>query len=318
MSFPSLRRFYRGVSLPTCGALTLLAGLLLAAEAQAQTVVPPTSGVFAPEPPPMPMRPLPYSPFGYYDLLAGFRPVYLGAPQPTGHQIVATSRNGYIYRPVYDPPPGTAVPPGIPVPAGANLQLPASTAGYSPPTAAPPAQAPELQAAVQDFQAGRYETALKQLQLITAADANNGFAWLLASHAQFALEHFAESSTSLRRALTLLPENEWGQILDRYRDYYRATRYTTHLRSLENFVAAHPAESATHLLLGYHYGSLGYRPQAIAQLQRAAVDKIDRLLLAHFGGQPASATPMVPRLDAPPPAPETLEPPAAAGLPRAF
>jgi tetratricopeptide (TPR) repeat protein len=180
---------------------------------------------------------------------------------------------------------------------------------------------------VQDFQTGNYETALVDLQQITAADEANGYAWLLTSHAQFALQRFAESAISLRRALTLLPENEWGQILDRYRDYYRATRYTTHLRALENFSAAHPAEPTAHLLLGYHYGFLGYRPQAIGQLQRATVDKIDRLLLAHFGGQPVTTPLMLPqvaapaglpRVDFPRPAPETLEPPTAPSLPRAF
>jgi predicted Zn-dependent protease len=196
---------------------------------------------------------------------------------------------------------------------------PAVGAGPASPPAGPQqAQSPETQSAIQDFQAGRYEAALTQLQQLTAADAGNGFAWLLASHAEFALHRFSDASISLRRALAVLPENQWSQILAQYRDYYRATRYTVHLRALETFASAHPTQPAAHLLLGYHYGFLGYRPQAVEQLKLATTDDVDRRLLAHFGGRPASPPPAVLLPAAPPPAPEVLEPPVGSGSPRAF
>lgn len=43
-------------------------------------------------------------PFGVgYTLTGGYRPIYSGAVQPTGHQIIEThGGNGYVYRPTYD------------------------------------------------------------------------------------------------------------------------------------------------------------------------------------------------------------------------
>jgi hypothetical protein len=38
-----------------------------------------------------------------YDLLAGYRPIYGGARQPVGHEMIWTSHNGYVYRPTYSP-----------------------------------------------------------------------------------------------------------------------------------------------------------------------------------------------------------------------
>lgn len=48
-------------------------------------------------------------PFGVgYNLLSGYRPVYGGARQPVGHEVISTqpNGNGYVYRPIYGPSPG--------------------------------------------------------------------------------------------------------------------------------------------------------------------------------------------------------------------
>ena len=48
-------------------------------------------------------------PFGVgYDLLGGYRPIYAGARQSVGHEIIPTRAdgNGYVYRPVYEASPG--------------------------------------------------------------------------------------------------------------------------------------------------------------------------------------------------------------------
>ncbi len=302
------QRFLHLVSNQAWGAVALVACLLLIPQARAQTSLPASADVFAPEPQPVPIRPLPYSPFGYYDLLAGFRPVYLGAPQPTGHQIIATSSNGYIYRPVYDQPLGSPIP--IASPATPAQQAAKAFPASSPPDLQPP-RTSEIQSAIQDFQAGRYDATLNRLQQLTAIEARNGFAWLLTSHAEFALHRFSDASISLRRALAVLPENQWGQILLQYRDFYRTTRYTTHLRALETFVAVRPSEATAHLLLGYHYGFLGYRAPAVEQLQLATTDDVDRRLLSHFGGRPGLSPPAASLPLAPPPAPKRWSRPRA-------
>lgn len=93
-----------------CGAVALLLGAV-AGPASAQVWLPPASGGnYSPPLQPAPVRPLPYSPFSFYDLLAGFRPAGLSAPQPTGHEIIPTGPNGYIYRPTWAPVPPPAMP----------------------------------------------------------------------------------------------------------------------------------------------------------------------------------------------------------------
>ena len=50
-----------------------------------------------------------YDPFSVgYNLLGGYRPIYSGARQAVGHEIIYTepNGNGYVYRPVYAPSPG--------------------------------------------------------------------------------------------------------------------------------------------------------------------------------------------------------------------
>ena len=98
-------------------------------------------------------------PFGVgYNLLSGYRPIYSGARQPIGHEIVATHRNGngYVYRPIYGPSPGyrysvggalvveypnvrypapAYLPPGVPqvAPSTFDLQVPPTAPPQVPP-----------------------------------------------------------------------------------------------------------------------------------------------------------------------------------------
>jgi hypothetical protein len=44
------------------------------------------------------------NPFGVgYNLLTGYRPIYGGARQPSGHEVIWTGQNSYVYRPTYAP-----------------------------------------------------------------------------------------------------------------------------------------------------------------------------------------------------------------------
>jgi hypothetical protein len=86
---------------------------------------------------PAPYRPLPSNPFMYYDLLGGFARNAITAPQPIGHEHIATGPNGYIYQPVYAAP---LAPPRPPLPPQAAPLTPPRAP--SPPNAVPPAQGP--------------------------------------------------------------------------------------------------------------------------------------------------------------------------------
>jgi hypothetical protein len=220
-----------------------------------------------------PMGPAPYRPsaalaFGPYDLLSGFAPAYLTARQPIGHEIIPTSANGYVYQPVFADPPPPVQSPSLP-PMNGNVLIGSTQPGAAP--AAWPNVSPDrMQTAVASFQAGQYDVVVQQTVALLAADPRNGPAQLLQSHAWFALGKFPEATAALRQALATLPSSQWGMILDRYRDYYRSTRYTALLRALEQSIAIHPAQADLRLLVGYHYGYLGYPPAAASQLAEAA------------------------------------------------
>jgi hypothetical protein len=263
---------------------------LLAGGANGQTLMPSYDpygglyygGTFAPVAP-GPLRPWPYAPFAYYDLLYGFAPAYLTAPQPSGHQITATGPNSYIYQPTYAQPPlAVATSPAV------SSVVPPAVPSVSPADRA-------MQQATAEFQAGRYQSVIEQLQPIISANPRLGFPLLLESHAYFALGRYSEAAAALHLALEALPADQWGTILDRYRDLYRATRYTDHLRALEQHVERNPAEAAGHFLLGYHAGFLGQRQNAAPHLAQAVAlsptDAVARALLGRFGDTAPAALP---------------------------
>ncbi|HEX4131008.1 MAG TPA: tetratricopeptide repeat protein [Pirellulales bacterium] len=302
----------------------LLASLAANAEAQSPSLrneLPPTG--FSPYRPVMP------NPFGPYDLLGGFARAAITAPQPSGHTITPTGLNGYVYQPTYDWPERTdssqspLIGPGAMPGTIAKIGQPASVAGLPPlptplaPAALAPAAAPTasvaasrdmsvgdmLDAAIETLRSGQYAAAARWADEATTADAQQGLAYLVEMHACFALERYTDAADALRRATAVLPQSQWGAILDRYREYYQATRYTDHLVALERWVIDHPRDEAAQLLLGYHAVFLGQVPAGIEHLRRAVEllpsDGAAVALLTMFAGAPVapadSAASAVPR-----------------------
>ena len=76
-----------------------------------------------------------------YDLLLGYRPIYSGARQPIGHEIISTHNgNGYIYRPTYAPSPGYHYTPGgaLVIEYRGTYSPPQTVVPYSPPVYSEP------------------------------------------------------------------------------------------------------------------------------------------------------------------------------------
>ncbi len=115
--------------------------------------------------------------------------------------------------------------------------------------------------------------------------ADDGQAELLSAQALFALGEYDAAVASLDRATQLLPEEEWDRYVADYREYFpSALRYAVHLRSLERFAdQAPPAQTASRLLLAYHYGCLGYADQALLRLdQLTKPSELSRRLSHYF------------------------------------
>jgi hypothetical protein len=225
--------------------------------------------VVAPPPGPGPLDPL--SVAAYW----GFWPSPVLARQPIGHQIIATSHNGYVYRPVYADDASAA-----------SVALPnAMEAAGAPLTTRQPAGTTSAEAlfdaALVLFKAGRYESAIDQLNGVLDQKPDDGDAWLLLVQAYFGLTNYEAATDALAAALANAPEYNWGKFTRSYSKYFAsALRFAVHLRTLERFVEQHPDRREGHLLLGYQYGSLGKTDLALPELAlarpNAEADKLSR------------------------------------------
>ena len=87
----------------------------------------------------------------------------------------------------------------------------------------------------------------------------------------YALGHYDRAADAARMAIELLPPEQWGVVVANYTRYYPdVQQYTDQLRSLEAAARQSGGQRAElHFLLGYNYAFLNYRPQAVAQLDKA-------------------------------------------------
>jgi len=199
----------------------------------------------------------PVATLGPYPTLFPNSAVYSGYPQPLGHQIINTSRNSYVYRPVTD------------------LRGMVATA-------------------IENLRAGRFEEALVELEPARAEAADDGYAALLESQAQFGAGRYSKAAESLRVALAHLPQDRWGQTVVDHSEYFGSSdRYMKRLYALASHVRQQPAGAAAHFLLGWHLGFLGHKTGAAREL-RSAIDLSSRQddlaqrLLAHFAQRAAA------------------------------
>lgn len=225
-------------------------------------------------------EPWPYVPGDIY----GFQWDDLGS-QPIGNDMVFAGPNRYSYRAVYDadaPAAGPNAPPAEPAVALPFDPDPAAIAAREPraavaaPAAVEPGPDPvagdfrqALAAASRALQAGNPEAALQALDAVAADAAQRPWADLLRSHAMFALGRFDEAAAALRPALAALSWEQQQRLLQGFEhDYPSPKAYTARLRQLEQAIAAAPVDAELRLLLGYHYGYLGFLPEGVTELSQ--------------------------------------------------
>ena len=230
---------------------------------------------------------------------------YLPQENPTGHVIRETGPNGYTYGPVYGPDGRREVPlsqlPPVEVEPAAPV---AARAPFGPqPAIAPAANNARLPAAGQtdyfgrateQFRASDYDAALKSLRHLEVDEPDHQLGSLLRVQALMALEDYSSAAAHLRLAIENLPAAERGRIVARYRDWYASVgEYAVHLRKLKDYVSEHGRETDALLLLGYQYGYLGYRGDAVDKLGRVLAadpdDSAAQCLWQQFGGRAAPA-----------------------------
>lgn len=173
---------------------------------------------------------------------------------PIGHEIRPDGKGGYSYGPVYARDP------------------------WQPqPTVAPPAKPSEVEkanevykTAMNAFQEQRYSDAALLFQQLMVTRSNSELAPLMLAQAKFAEGEFLSAGEQLADALTKVAPSRWGEPVKQYRELYPQVRlYSQQIKALQEFVKLNSDKFSAQLLIGYHYGYLGYRQDAIKHLRLA-------------------------------------------------
>lgn len=243
--------------------------------------------------------------YGGYWPWYGYNPIYSYGYGPYGYSGYGYGDYGYGY--AYNP---TFVTVYNPVADGPVID-PALVGDQLPPDQLPPdAAAPEeinpqdanvLDFATQgeaDFKAGRYDDAIKNWQHALVDEPRNGALVLLMAQALFATGKFNEAAGAVQGALSVLPQDKWGVVVENYAELYGdPADYTQQLRALEAARKKDTDQPALRFLLGYHYAYLGYPREAVRELNKglelAPKDEVAKKLLDATTGRlnPAAAGP---------------------------
>jgi tetratricopeptide (TPR) repeat protein len=171
-----------------------------------------------------------------------------------------------------NPPPVTGAPNGsYGVVAAGGSDIPPPPAPGIPAVDSTPASAAEFaRRGEAAFRAGDYAKARYEWRHAAVDDPQNPRLLLLLSQALFASGHFDEAAGAAQAGMRQLPKEAWGGVIVRYGDLYgRPEDYTAQLRALEKAIQEKPKDPALRFLAGYHYAYLGFRKEAVDQLDRA-------------------------------------------------
>jgi tetratricopeptide (TPR) repeat protein len=121
-----------------------------------------------------------------------------------------------------------------------------------------------VDAAVADFKAGKFESALTQLDQAIKANPNDGVLHELRALALFATKNYGEAAATIHSVLAVGPGWDWPTMSSLYT---HVEEYTAQLRALETFTKEHVEDAGAQFLLGYHYMTLGYPENAAREFE---------------------------------------------------
>ena len=121
-----------------------------------------------------------------------------------------------------------------------------------------------------DFRAGRYTAAVSDFRHSLIEDPNDPMVMLLLGQAYFADGQYAEAAGATELAMSQLPQDQWGAVVQNYTQVYgNPYDYNSQLVALEKARTKSPDDSAIRFLLGFHYGYLKYPTQAVRELNKS-------------------------------------------------
>lgn len=120
-----------------------------------------------------------------------------------------------------------------------------------------------------DFKAGNYEAAHRDLRHALVDDPDNGMLVMMLAQTLFALGQYDEAAGATQGAMQMLPEEQWGFIVENYAQLYGNVQdYTNQVKALEKARDEQPDSPALRFLLGFHFGYLGYPKHAVRELDK--------------------------------------------------
>jgi tetratricopeptide (TPR) repeat protein len=143
-----------------------------------------------------------------------------------------------------------------------------------------------LDEALQSFQAGNYQNAMRMAEHAIVDSPRDTEAHEVVSLAAFANKDYRTAATEARAVADLGGVPSWNQV---YAIYHNVDAYTLQLRSLEDYVRAYPQSADGQFLLGIQYMTTGYASDAHDHLAKAAEltpkDKIVQNLIEVAAGE---------------------------------
>lgn len=139
----------------------------------------------------------------------------------------------------------------------------------NPETGLPPGVSPEAVTAFDNaraaFAEGEYQKALKLTDQAVAKMPKDAVLHEFRSLVLFALKRYPESAAAIHAVLAVGPGWDYKTLATIYSDI---DTYTTHLRALEAYCKKNPKAADGRFLLGYHYLTMGYNDNALAQFKK--------------------------------------------------
>jgi len=142
-----------------------------------------------------------------------------------------------------------------------------------------------LDEAIQSFQSGNYQNAMRMAEHAIVDSPRDAEAHEVVSLAAMANKDYRTAATEAHAVIALGGVPSWNQV---YAIYQNADAYTSQLRTLEDYVKANPKSAEGQFLLGVQYMTTGYSGEAHDHLAQAGdltpKDKMVQDLLKGAGG----------------------------------
>jgi len=132
---------------------------------------------------------------------------------------------------------------------------------------APESPEDQLNPAIDAFQTGDYDRALKLVDQVVQKNPGDAVVHEFRSLVLFAKHDYKQSAATIHSVLAVGPGWDWTTLSSLYSDI---AIYNKQLQALESFVEGHPQDGAAHFLLGYHYLTCGHADSAAPEFEQAA------------------------------------------------